>query len=336
MIALQRHAQRFPASGFDDGGNDESFAAKVANWTQGGFKGPLSFLNTYKYIMDESYLTNIGANTEFASGVAFWNKYGRLLFNASAGQLAYNASYPDGTPRPKPVLRTTGQSRIQNSQINWALGFFGPSFLATPDPTLDSATAPFEVVVIPEGGTENNTLAAYDGCSNDWYDPIYDIGDLDLETYLPLYLSAATNRLRPYMPSDFKWTVNDTFAMQSLCAYETAYIGESQFCGLFTLEEWAGFELALDTIYYYDYAWGNPTGRAQGIGYVQELLARLTNQYINVSESSVNSSLTDNPKTFPLGEKFYADFSHDDIIVSVLTAMSIDYFKDPPNFKQVC
>jgi len=85
---------------------------------------------------------------------------------------------------------------------------------------------------------------------------------------------------------------------------------------------------------YYDYSYGNPTGRAQGIGYVQELLARLTHQYIYVSNSSVNSTLDNNPKTFPLNQKFYADFSHDDIIVSVLTAMSLDYIKDPPSLTQ--
>ena len=83
----------------------------------------------------------------------------------------------------------------------------------------------------------------------------------------------------------------------------------------------------LDIQYYYDYAWGNPVGRAQGIGYVQELLARLENQYITSSNSSVNSSYDDNVKDFPLGEPFYADFSHDDIIISVLTALSIDYFR---------
>ncbi len=82
-------------------------------------------------------------------------------------------------------------------------------------------------------------------------------------------------------------------------------------------------------------AYGNPTGRAQGLGYLQELTARLTNQFITSSNSSVNSSLTNNSATFPLGQRFYADFTHDDIIVSVLTAMSVDYFKDPPSLTQV-
>jgi hypothetical protein len=336
---LQRHAQRFPTSSFDDGLNDENFGAKIFNWTSANptkkFTGPLAFLNTYQYQMSESYLTGIGAATEFQAGVSFWSRYGRLLYNATVGQLAYNASYPNGTARPKPVLRTTGQSRIENSQINWALGFFGPSFEITPNPTLANATSPFNVVIIPEGGTENNTLASYDSCFNDNDIPIEDLGDLDLLNYLSIYLETATARMQAYAPAGFTFNVNDTYAMQSICAYETGFLGFSDFCTLFTTAEWAGFENTLDMEYYYDYSWGNPTGRAQGIGYLQELIARLTNQYITSSNTSVNYTLTNNPTDFPLGQKFYADFTHDDIIISSLTAMSLDYLRDPPSLTQV-
>lgn len=225
---------------------------------------------------------------------------------------------------------------MHNSEINWALGFFGPSFQVTPDDTLANATSAFDLVIITEGGTENNTLASYDSCTNEYAtDNVLYLGDYLLETYIPKYLAEATARLQEYVPSGFDWTVNDTYAMQSICAYETGYIGESNFCGFFTEEEWAGFELTLDTEYYYDYTWGNPTGRAQGIGYLQELLARLQNQYIDSSDSSVNSTLDNNADTFPLGREFYADFTHDDVIVSVLTAMSMDYFKDAPDVNTV-
>lgn len=61
MHSLQRHAQRFPTSSFDDGVNDENFAAKVLNFTSAspnaGFSGPLTFLNTYEYQMGESYVS---------------------------------------------------------------------------------------------------------------------------------------------------------------------------------------------------------------------------------------------------------------------------------------
>lgn len=90
------------------------------------------------------------------------------LYNATVAQLAYNSTFNNGTTRPPVVLRTTGQSRIENSQINWALGFFGPSFETVPSPTLANWTDPFRVVIIPEGGTENNTLASYDSKHSAW------------------------------------------------------------------------------------------------------------------------------------------------------------------------
>jgi hypothetical protein len=335
--SLQRHSNRFPTAFYDDGINDANFGQKIANWTSansGKFTGPLVFLNSWQYIMGSSFLTGLGASAEFQSGVTFWNRYGRTLYNATVGQVAYNASFTNGTARPKPVLRTTSQSRIENSQISWSLGFFGPSFELVPNPTLANFTSLFDVVIIPEGGTENNTLASYDSCFNDDEAPTGQLGDLDVEAYIPKYLKAATARMQKHAPSGFTFNANDTYAMQSLCAYEMAYIGSSSFCPLFTLDEWSGFENTLDMEYYYDYSYGNPTGRAQGVGYLQELLARLQNEFIMSSNSSVNSTITNNAKDFPLGRPFYSDFSHDDIIISVMTAMSLDYLKDPPSLTQ--
>lgn len=193
-------------------------------------------------------LTGLGAATEFSAGVSFWNRYGRTIYNASVAQLSYNATYDNGTARPNIVLRTTSQARIDNSQINWALGFFGPTFADTPNPTLANWTDPFSVVIIPEGGTENNTLASYDSCFNDYDAVAGALGDLDLYTYLPLYLEQATARFQALAPTGFTFTTNDTYAMQSICSYEYAYIGMSTFCSLFTADEWAGYENTLDII----------------------------------------------------------------------------------------
>jgi hypothetical protein len=48
---LHRHGERFLTSSYDDGGNDETFAKKVTNWTSANpakqFTGPLVFFNTY-------------------------------------------------------------------------------------------------------------------------------------------------------------------------------------------------------------------------------------------------------------------------------------------------
>jgi len=251
VSTLQRHANRFPIGYIEDGINDVRFADKLSGFkngnTTGAFSGPLSFLNSYTYIMQSTgLLTNLGAAAEFQSGVTFWNRYGRTLFNASVAQRYYNASYPDGTPRPKPVLRTTSQARIENSEINWALGFFGPTLTTVPNPTLANWTDPFDVVVITEGGSENNTLASYDSCLNDYDATVGYLGEFDVYKYIPLYLGSATARLQKYAPAGFTLNVNDTYAMQSICSYEYGYIGMSAFCGLFTADEWAGFENTLD------------------------------------------------------------------------------------------
>jgi len=221
---LQRHAQRFPTSYVDDGILTEEFAQKVVDFranSSSSFSGPLSFLNSYKYQMNESFLTSVGARTEFGLGVDFWNRYGRILYNASAGQVSYDPLLPNGTARPKPVLRTTSQSRIRESQINWALGFFGPTYETVPVPKLTNYTSGdfFDLVIIPEGGTENNTLASYDSCFNDFLVGIGDLGDQDVFTYIPRYLQNATSRLQKYVSADFKLSTNNTYAMQLLCAY---------------------------------------------------------------------------------------------------------------------
>ena len=65
-------------------------------------------------------------------------------------------------------------------------------------------------------------------------------------TYLPKYLGPATKRMNQFAPSGFTFNYNDTYAMQSICAYEYNYIGMSDFCLLFTADEWAGFENTLE------------------------------------------------------------------------------------------
>jgi hypothetical protein len=270
-------------------------------------------------------LTAIGAQTEISSGSTFWTQYGRLLYKEMSGSVQWNDSlnvFPNGTARPKPLLRTTSQERIYESAIWWAFGFFNNS-------DSESSNTSYDLLVIPEGGTENNTLASYDSCTN-INDPIVGyIGNTAQAVFYNNYLQSSLARLSSYLDRNFNLTVMDVYAMQTICPYEVAYLGSSDFCGLFTEQEWIDFDYSLSIQFYGDNSFGNPTGRAQGIGYVQELLARLQNQYLYVSNTSVNSTLDNNPTTFPLGQPFYLDMTHDDIIVSTLTALGLNYFKGP-------
>ena len=119
----------------------------------------------------------------------------------------------------------------------------------------------------------------------------------------------------------------DVLAMQNLCVYEEISLGGSSFCSLFTEQEWKDYAYNIDVQYYGNYAWGSPTGRAQGIGYVLELAARLERQLINSSDTSINHTYTNNEKQFPFDQPFYMDMSHDDIILSVLAALNLQHFK---------
>jgi hypothetical protein len=145
--------------------------------------------------------------------------------------------------------------------------------------------------------------------------------------YIPKYTRHALKRLSANLPHGFNLTSFDVYAMQNLCAYETALYGGSTFCTLFTDEEWRAFEYAIDIQFYGNYGFGSPSGRAQGIGYVLELAARLQHKLIKSSDTSINYTYDDNTKQFPLDQLFYLDMSHDDIIVSVTAALGLDYFK---------
>ena len=64
----------------------------------------------------------------------------------------------------------------------------------------------------------------------------------------------------------------------------------------------------------------------QGVGYVNELLARLTNLPVR-DETQTNRTLDSSPETFPLNRTLYADFSHDNQIAAIYAALGL--FRQP-------
>ena len=64
----------------------------------------------------------------------------------------------------------------------------------------------------------------------------------------------------------------------------------------------------------YSSAFGAPLAKGLGIGYVQELVSRLTKTPIETHDSSTNSTLH-NPITFPLGHSLYVDATHEVVVV---------------------
>ncbi|KAJ5769092.1 Histidine phosphatase superfamily clade-2 [Penicillium odoratum] len=325
---LHRHAQRFPTNYPLDGEGMQDFATKITNYSKAHpgkaiGTGPLKFLNNWDYVIGDDTLMENGAATEATSGANFWINYGRLLYRAGRENVAAWSSslnvYANGTSRPKPVFRTTSQARILESARWWLSGFFGNS-------GANSSYSQYDLVVIPEESGFNNTLASYEACMGDMSE-----GDDSAEVFIARYTKDAQSRLASYFPSDFNVTASDVLAMQNLCVYEYTSLGGSYFCSLFTEQEWKDFEYNVDIQYYGDYAYGSPTGRAQGIGYVLELAARLQRKLITSSDTSINYTYDNNLKQFPFDQPFYMDMSHDDIILSVINALGLDYFKFGPH-----
>jgi hypothetical protein len=62
----------------------------------------------------------------------------------------------------------------------------------------------------------------------------------------------------------------------ALLSRQTVALGYSAFCDLFTQKEWKGYEYLNDIKWWWDASFGYSKARAQGTGWVQELVSRLT------------------------------------------------------------
>lgn len=72
----------------------------------------------------------------------------------------------------------------------------------------------------------------------------------------------------------------------------------------------------VDLSFWYGEGPGNPASAAQGIGYVQELVSRLTKTPLTTFDSSTNGTLDSNSITFPLNQPIYVDATHDTVIAN--------------------
>ncbi|KIM23174.1 hypothetical protein M408DRAFT_332472 [Serendipita vermifera MAFF 305830] len=303
---LHRHGARYPTGwpGYATPGMLASRFHRAASTGQGiKAHGPLAFLNTWTYKLGTEVLTPFGRQQLFDLGVSMRMKYGSLL---------------EGFTDRLPVFRTESQDRMLASATNFALGFFGWP--------LDNK---FLLSVTVEANGVNNTLAPYKTCPNDSNPLIGDRGTYYVKQWVSVYLVDAQQRIQSLLEG-YELSMEDLYAMQMMCAYETVSLGYSSFCSLFTKDEWEGFEYALDLYFWYDSGFGSPVARALGSGYVLELLSRLTSTPISLhpeppltSTFSVNHTLDGNPTTFPLDQPLYVDATHEVVIVNIVTALNL-------------
>ncbi|KAM0751143.1 putative acid phosphatase [Meredithblackwellia eburnea MCA 4105] len=291
-----RHGARYPTTG----AAPSAFAAKVHNASATGFTatGPLSFLNTWTYKLGAELLTPFGRAQNFDLGVGARVAYGALLNNfTAAGKL--------------PVFRTQSQDRMVKTAKNFAAGFFGvPEYV-------DQVEISIEV----EAVGLNASGAPYEVCTNS-NNARGSVGSTAATNYTNVAYQPALKRLQSWV-TGINFTVTDVGAMLQLCAYETDALGYSKFCEIFTEDDFKAFEHSFDISFYGNNGFGSPVAAAQGLGYLQELVARLSKIPITKWNSETNSTLDGSNVTFPLDQAFYADAAHEVSILDAMTAINL-------------
>ncbi|KAF7979855.1 hypothetical protein HWV62_40611 [Athelia sp. TMB] len=258
----------------------------------------LNFLNDWTYKLGEEVLTPFGRQQLFDLGISMRMKYGFLLENFTETNTI-------------PVFRTESQHRMLHSALNFAIGFFGL-------PLEDK----YQQSVIIEANGYNSTFSPYKTCPNSGRREIALRGILYVAEWSSIYLADARARLNSQIKG-YELSIDDVYTMQQLCAYETVALGYSKFCELFTEEEWEGFNYSMDLYFWYNSGFGYALSTPLGIGYIQELVARLTKTPIATHNSSTNATLNDNPITFPLGNSLYVDATHEVVVLYVITALNL-------------
>ncbi|KAI8305058.1 3-phytase A [Colletotrichum sp. SAR11_59] len=295
---LHRHGARDPTSG-----KTATYKALVdrIHQTATQYGKGFEFIKDYQYTLGADELTPFGQRELVESGEAFYKRYQSLAASAD------------------PFIRSSGQNRVVESGLNWTSGFFGAKIQDGhngPDGGINS-----QIMVIPEQEGFNNTLD-HSLCTAFESGNFSKVGDDAQVDWRNTFTAPIVSRLNTNLPG-VNFTSEDAVSFMQLCPFNTVVNGtQSQFCDLFTLDEWRDLEYYETLGKYYGFNAGNPMGPTQGVGFTNELLARLTKQPV-VDHTSTNSTLDADPVSFPLDKVLYADFSHDNDMMSIYGALGL-------------
>ncbi|KAJ7885122.1 phytase [Mycena olivaceomarginata] len=241
---LQRHGARLPTEH-----QTEDILPGVQKLQSAEFytDSRLDFLDTFVYSLGENLLVPLGAIQSFESGKTALRRYASLV-----------------TKDDLPFVRASGMSRVIETAKNWTAaaashGVYNPRLSLI----INEAT--------------NDTLQDNNSTK-------------EMTEWLDVFGPPITARLNSWAPGA-NLTNEDIHGLMMLCAFHTVAsvpygytegspLPFSPFCSLFTPSEFESFEYSSDLDKYYSTGFvytAGALGRVQGVGYVNELLARLTN-----------------------------------------------------------
>jgi hypothetical protein len=288
---LSRHGGRDPTMS-----KTIAYGVTIANLQNSSkqFPGEFAFLKDYKYTLGADLLTNVGRQEMVNSGAHFYQRYKSLV------------------AKKTPFVRSSGQDRVVESANKWLQGFAqaGKKSVGMID------------VTIPEAAGVNNTLS-HEICTSFEEGPLDKVGDSAQAIWTAKFVPPIQSRINEKLGANL--TQTEIVYLMDMCPFDTLAsptAAISPFCSLFTEDEWHQYDYYETLGKYYGYGNGNPLGPTQGVGYVNELLARLTEKPVD-DNTNTNHTLDSNPKTFPLDRKVYADFSHDNDMTAIFAAMGL-------------
>ncbi|KAH7923634.1 acid phosphatase [Leucogyrophana mollusca] len=284
IVQIQRHGARYPT---DNASADIKKTLKKLKKATAYKDKSVKFLHKYKWGLGENDLVPFGAAQSFDAGQLHYTRYKHLIDEDNL-----------------PFLRASGADRVVMSALNWTAGFTAAS---------NHVYSPLLSVILSE--TSNDTL-------DNAMCPACERSAVESDEWRSTFTPSILHRLKKAVPGA-KLKAGDITNLMSACAFDTvAHEKASPFCSMFTLEEFRSYEYDEDIKKYYYTGYGNAFGRVQGVGYVNELLARLTGMPVE-DHTQTNSTLDSSPDTFPLNRTFYADFSHDNTMIAIYGALGL-------------
>ena len=311
MQLLSRHGARDPTS--DKSALYNRTLARIKS-SATNLTGPARFLKDYVYDLGADTLTSFGKRELAYSGMDFFTRYEALAQSNT------------------PFIRASDQDRVVESSKKWSEGFHKAKVAS--GATTDSSF-PYDIVKISEEAGMNNTLdhglcTAFEGAST---------GHEAQQVFAGTFVPQITSRLKQDLGmSNFVDT--DMIVLMDLCPYTVVAETEfsrgdrvtfrsvfkdptsNPFCALFDDAEWESYDYFQTLGKYYGFGPGSPLGPTQGIGFVNELIARLTSSPVR-GHTTVNHTLDSDPEMFPLGRAIYADFSHDNDMTAIFAALGL-------------
>lgn len=298
---LSRHGARDPTASKTKSYNStiQKIKKNVKN-----FPGKYAFLANYTYTLGADQLTLFGEQEMINSGIKFYKRYESLAKCNT------------------PFVRSSSEDRVVESAENFTQGFHSAKVADIFNFGGDSAY-PYPIEVISEANGSNNTLN-HGLCTAFETGPDKNIASTAQAQWTNVFIPPIQTRLNTDLQGA-NLTVTDTISLMDLCPFNVVASSDgtiSPFCSLFTEQEFHQYNYYNTLNKYYGYSYGNPLGPTQGVGYANELIARLTNQPVQ-DHTSTNRTLDSDPATFPLGLPLYADFSHDNDMTAIFSALGL-------------